>query len=139
MMKTVQQMPGASPILEYLWKIVRENPAIIPDLVRVATDRFGSAPPQPAPRPEPPPSLDPLRERLDQLESDLAAAGRLIGEAQSRIESLEQRIARADAELARQSAGTTALARKLRTAVLVFAPLLGLISGLVVYLLVARR
>ena len=139
-------MPGPSPILEYLWKIVRENPDIIPDLVRVATDRFGSAPPQSAPRPEPPPSLDPLRERLDQLESDVAAAGRLIGQAQSRIESLEQRIARADAELARQSAElaqeaavTAELARKLRTALLIVAPLLGLVFALVVYLFVARR
>jgi hypothetical protein len=132
-------MPGANPILEYLWKVVRDNPDVIPDLVRVAKDRFGSAPPEPAPRPAPPPSLDPLRERLDQLEVEVAAAGRLIGEAQSRIESLEQRIDRADAELARHAAATAELARKLRTAILVAAPLLALALGLAVYLLAARR
>jgi len=142
-------MPAASPILEYLWKVVRDNPDIIPDLVRVAKDRFGSAPPEPAPRPAPPPSLAPLRERLDQLESEVAAAGRLIGETQSRIEALEQRADRADAELARQSATTAELARqsaaavklarRLRTAILAAAPLLALALGLAVYLLAARR
>jgi hypothetical protein len=123
-------MPAASPILEYLWKLVRDNPTIIPDLVRTAKDRFGST------EAPPPPASSPDTAGIDQIEADIATAGRMIGELQSRLDGMEERTARSDAELARLAERTARLQRSLRTAITVLGAFLAVALTLIIYLLV---
>jgi hypothetical protein len=119
-------MPVGSPIVDYLWRLVRENPDVIPQIVRMAKDKFGSTEPPPA---QAPPPLDTSIERIEQLESDLASAGRLIGALESRLDAQAQQLARAEAANAQ-------LARRLRTAIIAVAAAFALAFGLLVYLLV---
>ena len=139
-------MPARGPVLEYLWRLVRDNPEVIPDIVRGVKESFGSraaeeAPPKAAGSPE-----VPVSERLDQLEADLTGAGRLIGslearlaEMRSRTQALEQRLERSEAEIARVSAANAQLAAKFRKTAIGLGLAPAAVLVLVIYLLVAHR
>lgn len=126
-------MPGGSPIVDYLWRLVRENPDVIPQIVRMAKDKFGSteAPPE-APPPPPNASL----ERIEQLESDLASAGRILGGLEARIDAQAQQIGRAEAEIARLASANAQLGRRLRTTTIAVAVALGVAFALIIFALV---
>ncbi|MGE5645423.1 MAG: hypothetical protein ACM336_06480 [Acidobacteriota bacterium] len=132
----------AKPIVDYLWRLVRENPDVIPQIVKIAKEKFGSSEPPPAGAPPPPPSAPEGRsdaERIDQLETGIASAGRLIGVLESRLDDQAQRLQSTlttiETRLARAEAHNTRLAARLRTAIIAFAIALAAALALLVYLL----
>lgn len=138
-------MPAGGPVLEYLWRLVRDNPEVIPEIVRGVKDRFGSRPAEAPPHAEASPESS-VTERVDQLEADLTAAGRLIGslearlaEMRSRTQALEQRLERSETELARLSAAEVRLATRLRKTTIGLAASLAGMLALLIYLLMMHR
>ena len=138
-------MPAGGPVLEYLWRLVRDNPEVIPEIVRGVKDRFGSRPPEAPVQAEASREV-PAVERVDQLEADLTAAGRLIGslearlaEMRSRTQALEQRLERSETELARLSTAEVRLAARLRKTAIGLAGCLSAAFALLIYLLATRH
>ncbi len=139
-------MPGAGPIIERVWDFVRSNPQMVSDMLRAAKDRFGSpSSPRPAgPLREPdaaPGGPDPISARFDQIDSDMESVGTLLGgmearlsEFTARLNGIDGRIDRSEAELVRLVQASRQLARRLMLASAILGTALLIALGLLIYL-----
>ena len=134
-------MPGAGPIIERVWEFVRSNPQAVADMLRAAKDRFANAPPAPPGPGAPEQPSDSALAQLDQIEADITAVGRLLGgiearlsEFSARLDGIDRRIDRSEAELVRATQALTQLGRKLRMWAIALTGGLVLALGLLAYL-----